>query len=1587
MKKFFSITAGSAIVLSFMVLMSGCSGSGKGGSSGSGAGTTVVSGKVTLSSSVIGKPQLLRKAAELGQLQRVGRSDTDRLSPPPDLDALMKLNAPLFESALANAAVDMYDADHPEWLYPVASGSTDANGDYTLSSMTNASRNPGSTYTDGSAIPAGNYTLVAYSGFGLGQKPTVAVQSIVKNFDGQIQNVNFEVLPSDVAPEVIYMFGIKKNTDGSERWGHSSTAVSATVPANSALQLSFSMPMWRDSLAGGISISPSLAGKWSLSADWLTATYYLDTGVQMVQSQAYTVTINGDDKDSTIPRALNVYGNALKSTAVGKFTAAAADSIGPTVQWNSPTVIEMGGTVDVTQSFRIESNKPLDVNGVNLRGTPSIGVKPGVLFLGKGTNGLYVYEFLLGEPLKLDTAYSLVVTGGKDLAGHAINNLTGSIRTKDAANTPGIDPAASPDIRDLQAQVKAVFGKWVRSANDRNIAQWQSVMSGDFYMEYDVASRGIDSSWDLNRDGRYSLGEFSRQLVTWNFPQWEYCVSTISGVISPQPDTYINVVPLTDTADFEFKLTAANQVNLSRCFDAAPRESLYMTLKFKNGAWKIVRGSIGVDTRDKTITKPNLINVKLEQDAYPFGSGGDDREISDGARMSAVPDNTNLKAKFSWEATSGVATYVFVLSNERDPYNGIAVGFPSTVTSVSTDKDPIADLKGVDLSEKMGFDGFSSFNFQAGGKYYWEVIGLGTATAVPDPANPNNPNYVGNKTVKDILRDISAVSKIRRFGIDGLYSELSVEVRAGSTGTNAPAPYNPAIFGYDVGSAFQATITIYTPNADAGMNAYIRNSAAAWKEYTVPFVSRIATITIPLYKGVNSFYVYEDNVMPGRNPLYKSFWIITRGGKPAPISVWEVTDDLGNTLSGDEWSYYKAPGASKINILGSVSDMDVDWLDVMVSNEFGPYTRTTVTTSLSGDNTFDTASLVPPDIEIYNGNNYLTLYRYISGPTPTRYRTRMNVWTDAGSVWVPPIKVIGVAAAGASTVTKTSDYSTSSDWTATLSTAANFTVTVSGTFKTIANGRYYVSSEGGYTNATISPDVAGNFSFDATLFNGWNYISINDVNNNWYGLNIYTTTGKPVIKPEIKFIDNIAYNATTSGGKYADTNCSATIEGTSEAGNMWVYWTGTLGSNSYYENQSVSNTDGTFKFSVPLVGPGGSNIVDVNDFQGRRTSVTITTTGSCAYSPPTFSVVSMTTSTGATITPSANSYYAGTTATVNAIGTSNRLGAQMQVRNWVCGQEETFTAFTSATDGSWTVPNIKVYGQSGGGYWNSLNFTMSEQYLYKDVYSQNTLSPVLRMAITSVTGNSGSVALTTPYCGYSYWDAGSSNTLITINGTSTVQNGTMYFRDTLNRNGQVPIVNNAFTIKDIPVYQGTDNYVNIYNYDDPAGDASQSLYITSNNGIGKPRFVRITSPGQGATGVYGSTVVSGTISDPIGTGYTGSNGQIFAQVYDCGSWKYYTNDTWMQTNYGYGSATLNASSFSFTHNFCGTLAAPETAQVYVDIYDYNSGSSHYHQVYYNYVTPPAEQWSKPGVIRQPKDGMQRMLDADAARKALQVMPK
>lgn len=1589
-----------ALMIVAGMLLGGCSGSGVGGIFGKGSGTTVVTGKVTLSGSILGKPGMISSG-----MFPTGQTGTTTGV----ITGLnMKLNAGLYATAFSDATVDMYDADHPEWLFPVATGQTASDGSYTLSSMTNSAKNQGATYKDGDPIPAGSYTLVAYSGFGLGQKPTVAVQSIVQNFEGTIPNVDFEILPSDVAPAVIYMFGSSKVIDdqGNDTWGSQTT----NYPANAAIQVTFSMPMWRDSLAAGVAISPAVAGRWSLSADWLTATYYLDPGVEMTLGQIYTVTVYGEDQLSSHEKVLNVYGNSIKKTAYGKFKASAADSISPTVQWNSPTVIEMGELVDVTQPFRIESNELLDVNGINLRGIGSklgpdgnpvtIGVKPGVLFLGKNAAGLYVYEFMLGEPLALDTSYSLSVSGGKDLSGHTMNTLTGSIRTNDAANTLGIDPNASPDIQNMQAQVKSVFGRWVRAMNDRNLGQWQNVLSGEFYLEYD-SSRGIDTTADINRDGRFSFGEFSDMLYSRGFPAWDYCGTILTGLIAPT-GIPINVVPSSMTADFDFKLTATNIVNSQQCADAAPKETFYATVKYKNGGWRIVRASEGIDTRDKEINKPDLITTHLYEQTPVLGFWTNKNEIFDGVQFSKIPDDQELRGKFTWDSVSGVNTYVLIVADERDPKNGMAIALSNNVTSYITGStnDPFANIAStgaLDLSSKFGFSkDHTTFAFGDGGRYYWEVVGFGSATSIADPTNPNDPNFIGNKVIGDLLKDITATSMVKRFVMPGIYYDIIVQVRAGTSLSSTPITYDAGLGGYDLGNAYQATLSIQTkPSATSGFLAVWGSQLKVYPTVTFTSVSgapATATQTVTLYNGSNDIYIYDIPyesyvAVYGNTQPIPRFKIVTAGGMPPVINVWEVKDDNGNTLSGDKWHYYQAPGAKKVSIMGAVSDMAINRLNINVRNEYGPqYSVSSMpTNSSTGDNIFDTTWLTtsptPPDLDIYNGTNYID----IRSSGDTQYYASLIVYTDTGSTWVPPITIDSITALNDSgTTKKNSDYSNSADWEAALGSSSNYTVTITGKFKTPGTGSYNTwSKDGGGSSwgSLVSDEATGTFSFTALLYTGWNDVSIWDPsNNNGYWLHINTNeTGKPIVKPTIMTINGASYNGS---GTFATTQCSATITATAEPGKTYVYWSGNDGSSSYYESQyfqNLSSPPTTFSFVVPLVSTtagatgNSSNVISIQDSNYRSAGVSITTTGNCPYTSPTSGLTEVRNASGTPIPLSGNYYDAGVSATITLVGNTNRPGSTVTASLNVCNQDENYSA-TADGSGNWTISDIRVYGTAGGSW-----LYISGPGYYGNIYvtSSNTQTFTPRLQITNayVSGTTTSIALTTNACGYSYWDAGSASS-IDIVGKSGFLNGTGNYTDTLNRNFPLTVSSSGtFSISGVPVYNGSDNRVYINFYNDPAGAAYHNMYITSTNPEVKPQFVTITSPYHGQTGVTGSQTVSGTITDPTGSGF--SVGSCYAYIYSvqAGAWSYYST----RSNSGYLPMTCGSSSFSIPNVDFGDGTQYTLIEVYA--YDSSTGQNHYDEIYVNATGYP-HTYGKPGAASPAAETVEDRLHGESSAKFL-----
>ena len=1367
------------------------------------------------------------------------------------------------------------------------------------------------------------------------------------------------------------MFGTSKNTDGTQTWGNSETK----LPANAAIQVTFSMPMVRDSL-DGIDIKsgdiryPDPVGKWTLSADWLTATFYLDAGVQLNPGTAYTVTVNGADSNGT--KVANVYGNSIEDSAVGTFTAAAADSLSPTVQWNSPTVIQMGGLVDVTQTFRVEANELLDVNGITIEGTPSIGAKPGVIYLGKNATGLYVYEFVLGEPLMLDQSYNLRVYGGKDLAGHQMNILTGSIRTYDAANTQGISTVdgngnpVSAEFQNLQAQVKTVFGKWVTAMNDRNISKIQSVMAGDFYMEYD-ASHGIDTTSDINRDGRYSLSEFSNMFAKNAFVMWDSCGTTLTGDVIGS----INVDALTETGDFEFTLTASNQVNSRSCSEAAPREHLYATLKFKNGVWKIVRASTGIDTRQKDISVSNAITTTLTQYTWPYDNTTDDvKDIADGGQMSTVPntlgDSTDhrMYAKYSWDAVPGVSSYVVVIVDARNPGQGWAVAFPTTVTGAETREDWFAaGLKGFDVSQKFGFSSGPGgtgnpaapkltagpggmIYYLEGGRYYWEVIGFGTIAAAD----------IGGKGVNELLKDITATSAVKSFSAGGVFKELDIQVRPGINTSGTALTYSEIQGGYDVGSAYRATLTIGTPNADSlGGSVNLRGSSQASYPITFDPSTGYAVQTVVLYKGWNMVQVCDQgnwSASPPQPYLCKQFGILTSGGVPPVIGIWDVTDDMGNVVTGDIWNYYATtPGSTKVTIDGGVTNSSVTSLSLNLWNQSGARYSTTIPVTTDSANNY----VYSVDLDIYKGENWISL----SGNGMDAlgrgawYQSNFGVYTDTGTVWVPPISVAGVA-----TAILTADYGMSQDWDA--STDSDDIVSIQGKFKTIQNGSYQAWSDGANSNGQVIVGGDGSFEINnIALYNGWNYISIADSSyQNYFNVNIFTSKGKAVIRTKINSINQTIYD---QSGQFGITgSCYAVLAGTAVTGPVYISWNGSTGMNSYYESQTTqADQNNAFTATVAIVGGTSSyNYINVMNKDYKATNVTVTTTGQCAYVPLALTLSSVTDPSDGVLTSDSYGYYqAGSNTNIKIKGTDTRPGWGVSANSYVCGLSKQYSATTAMNPNAfgtydWTM-TVPVYD----GY---TSFSLQDGYTGNNVsvYALNGNLPPAPMNLTSVS-NATKVNTFAGTCGSSQWDATGGTTGVTkvdVTGTTTAPDGTGMIYLPTGGYVKFSISGGNFTVPGIDVYNGSNSFA-IYD----SQNNYVSLEVLTLNARNRPHFITITSPLMNQT-IDASTgpkavTVTGSVADPTGSGYAPN--YLNGYIYDGSNYSYqfFSTDLYEQQNYGYGALLVSAGTFSFS----GSINQSNSwTEIRVYGYDQQLGISHAHDIYVNTGSSWSDYYYKPG---------------------------
>ena len=1559
-----------ACIMSMVLVLSGCSSDGGGDGSANTAAPTTVSGKVTLSSILTGDQSFkARNKAIISEAMKAGKPGSKAYQ-----KALAKASAEYSAlnsralvfgepgGAFANGVVYLYNAEHPEWKYPVAVATTDELGDYELKVTSNAAKN-GNAYSDGAPIPSGKYTLLAFTLKGL-FPDLVALQSVVNEFEGVMSGLDLVAQRSTASPTITSMLGVAKNTDGTQTWGDSSLELAP----NAAVQVSFSMPMFREAVTSDFltitaadgSTVPS--GTWTLSADWLTATYYLDDGETWTPGTEYNVTVMGADGDLGIVGAIyNIYGRFLEETGVGTFKVmelAAGQTITDLIDDVSPTATLVSPVnqtgVSLIEPIRISSNERMDVNGLLLESEPSLGAQPGVLFVGRvetevgtATKVTYEYEFVLGEPLKLGTTYDITVSGGKDLAGNVMNELKTSFQTE--ATSEGIavlDANATADeiaAVNAQVDVKDVFGKWIRSMNDRNLPQLQSVMSGDFFMEYNAAN-GFDTN-DLNRDGIYDLAEFS-EMMNQAFTFWDYCGVTVTGTI---PDT-INIVG--DTADFEFVLSGDSSITNQDCKEAVPQDSLFATLQKINGAWFMVRASEGIDTRGQEISAATVLN--LVQPAY-------------GAELNLGYDpatGQEVDVTFEWEEIADAASYAMIFIDSRNPKSGFAIILPPTQTSfdipsaidIAMDAGTIAEI-----SEDFGFtDGFDP---RPGSEVYWQIAALGSNT-VRDVQD-------GRQT--SLPKDVVAMSELSRFKIAGEYVELDVSVNTNSgtlagfmydefagVGTSDGVDGEAVVFselirGYDLGDADVATLTI-TKARDESTGGAVFVDGNTHREYCFDFdASGQAKVTIALNQGVSNVGVMDDKsrswtcqqaaggtiAETGGFVLEKWFQINSTGGIPTAITINSVADQAGTALVNDGWDFYQSDTATAVTISGSV---DCTIIDCTMLNDFrlelwNDFAKARASRNIQLDANGDFVT----DVEVFKGENWVNINASICDENGCQnFSSNFGVKTAEGSVYVPPIsEIVVMNATDGTVVAQKENWGNGGMWD--VSAVTDNTVTITGRMEFAVDNsgdlepRWEVGSDGGWQSDRLSVAPDGTFELTVDVFNGWNYVRIQDVKDNWFNIDLLTTLGNKVIRPEVTKIDTTTFDTTNPfNGEYTTAQCSVTIEGTAAAGEMRAYWNGNVDDPTnpqYYWEEFVLEADanGVFSVTVPLIGSSDAtvntdNFIDLFDKNWNWMGVRVINTADCVYTPPAMTVDAMSGMSGTTSVPmykgnirtnsdpndpsltiesganfstdSVDPYAVSNVDSVVITGTSTVPGRTINADMWICGRQIKAAPVTASDVANsnglyeWSLPVIVYPGNS------TLNISDGKNWYNADINVDNTNE--LPAPVVSVTvSDAGTVlspvvdaAATDPCAGsqarYDLTSLTTQPTVVTISGTSssTIDGEGEWQAD--GSFGRFQITGGAFSF-DVTLYDGF-NMINI----NDADWNNATVEIFTSNGNLRPRYVDMDNA---VTGVAPGTVtITGTVYGKAsdGTGNTFVPQNINANVNYCDDtgcmWLDFSND-------------------------------------------------------------------------------------------------
>lgn len=1569
-----------AVLLSLALTFSLVScGGGGGGTTDSGtptptptATTTTISGKVSLSSTVTGKPSMLAKkaatASAKARMMKAGKAVTTPATGT-DLQKVLStagVNYAVSAAALGGAAIELYDASRPEWLYPIATATAGSDGSYTLSKMSNwtgvsttgnAAADDGKIYADGDDIPSGKYTLIAYKydiGYG---SLFVAVQAIIKDYAGAVTGNDLVAQDSDSVPSVTSMLGLKKNTDGT--YGGTTTL----LPGNAAIQIVFNMSMARLSVLDAVTVKDSagttVIGKWKISPDLLSATFY--PAAALTVGTNYTVTITGGKATKA---AKNMFGKALAANVTATFTTKAPDTIKPTAFIISP---ETSTDVPIITAIRVGANEAMDLNTLTITSTPSLGAKPMVMFIGKDDKRTdqykYVYEFVPSEPLTLSTTYDITVSSGKDLAGNVMNSVSYSFGTEAASASTGIDTTATTTTQTAQATVKGTFGKWVGGLNDRNITGVTSYMTGDFFWLLDSTQGGKQE--DLNRDGRNSLDEFSLMLQNW-FKNLDACGTTVTGTIvdpaNPTAPGFITVAG--DTASFAFTLTSTSTNTTDPNCNRGPEGVMYINLQNINGAWLVTSGS---DYPVTTMPAPLGVIALNSPD--------------DGALLPEPTATLPALPEFKWTPTTWTdlagaakpfATYAVVLldNNKQD------TGWIGMIDG-STTPNSVDGTISIKYTQKEGLSGTTlvvptgkAFGFwtaigdiKPGGSYTWSVLGFKTKTI--------NDFMLGSVTAP--VDDLGASSSpVRSFGVGGALKvqTLTVTNTAGTTTYD----YVDYMNGYDVVAEGTVKLAVSTPDTSAtAVEVFV--DGYVWQEFTIPLTSGIGSPSpIKLSQGMNHVKIKDCKTYSATDPnpqnrctattlgLEREFQIVTTGGLAPRIAIGSITDDTGATLTLDSFKTIMNKAVKSVNITGSIGAYDtsapsftqtISMLNVMVWNEGGGQYNAQCT--LTGTSFTCSNVLVYPGwnwIELADGNWY--------------NRNGFGIETTTGTTYVEPIKINSITGA-----TKTADIDKmNSKWDA----GSSASVTVSVTLASAGNWMFSTGDlgtavgPGGPTGpgGQGGPVPAGPSTILVNLTQGWNNVTISTGTTGTMGYSytarIYTTGGTVYTSPfTLTTIDGMTPPTKGTDGFYSVTvnGCSLSITGTSTTSkNMSIF--ANLMNNSggmpvYDFASAMADANGAFTLNIPLY--PGTNQIDINDASWNWIGVkAIVATGTICTGPAKFDVTSVTAA-GATLTKDTmGTYNAGSASEIVITGTA-KAGAMVNI-NVSAGMNWGTQSVAATTAGIFTA-TVKIFngfnniGLSEGPNFMSINVNTTSSgtvmtqpislvQVWEGISTTPGTSTGLATAIKTGTGEPGMM--------WSDWN--SAKPQVTVQGTASMVNGTGTYMNTSNG------TSGSFTIDATGKFMFTVDLLSGNNWID-IRDANWNMYslkvwtAASMTGTTAPtKLIAITSPTQG-TPQSGVVTVTGKLDMtkfPSTVFVLGEVDDYTSQVFT-----FYSTNPLDQTTFGDKPITFDPATgnFSFTAN----VTAGNTTVIWVHATD-SMGFYHEHDITVNGTTP-GEFYMKP----------------------------